>query len=56
MNFTKKYFVPVLETIIDVQGDSLEYSEPLNVIEMCIRDSIKQQMEKHLVAGFKIKN
>lgn len=41
MNFTKKYFVPVLETIIDVQGDSLEYSEPLNVIAMSNDTRIK---------------
>lgn len=41
MNFTKKYFVPVLETIIDVQGDNLEYSEPLNVIAMSNDTRIK---------------
>lgn len=41
MNFTKKYFVPVLENIIDVLGDSLEYSVPLNVIAMSNDTRIK---------------
>lgn len=32
--FTEKYYIPVLETMIDVLGNSLDYSAPLNVIAM----------------------
>lgn len=32
--FTEKYYIPVLETMVDVLGNSLDYSAPLNVIAM----------------------
>lgn len=32
--FAEKYYIPVLETMINVLGDSLDYSAPLNVIAM----------------------
>lgn len=34
MTFAKKYFVPVLESVINVLGNSLDYSAPLNMIAM----------------------
>ena len=32
--FAEKYYIPVLETMINVLGNSLDYSAPLNVIAM----------------------